>query len=141
MRNWSEPTASPVFTNPRLGGFTESGGTLLEITGQSRSVNALKLSLGARAWRDFDLGWGVVAPEVLARWVKDLVNERRSLTAHFVADATETAFTVNGAKSAPAAAGHMAPGSLCAWGRASRPRSAMTQVCVRMSAATSSRRC
>ena len=49
MRNWSEPTASPVFTNPRQGGFTESGGTLLEITGQSRSVNALKLSLGARA--------------------------------------------------------------------------------------------
>jgi outer membrane autotransporter protein len=101
---WVQPLASLVFTHLRQGGFTESGTTLLEIAGDARSVNSLKLSLGARAWRDFDLGWGTVTPEFRARWVQDLLNERRAITGRFVGDPSQTAFTVNGAKPTPAAA-------------------------------------
>lgn len=101
---WVQPLASLVFTHLRQGSFRESGATLLEIVGDSQSVNALKLSLGLRAWRDFDLFGAKLTPEVRARWVQDLLNERRALTGRFVADASQTAFTVNGAKPTPAAA-------------------------------------
>jgi outer membrane autotransporter protein len=104
MGNWVQPIASLIYTHVRTGSFRESGATLLEIAGDGHSANSLKLSLGARAWRDFDLGWGVVTPEVRARWVQDLLNERRAITGRFVGDATQTAFTVNGAKPTPAAA-------------------------------------
>ncbi len=36
--------------------------------------------------------------------MQDLLNERRAITARFVGDPSQTAFSVNGAKPAPAAA-------------------------------------
>ncbi len=104
MGAWVQPLASLVFTHVRQGGFSESGTTLLEIASESHSTNALKVSLGARVWREFDLGWGTITPEFRARWVQDLLNERRAITARFVGDASQTAFSVNGAKPTPAAA-------------------------------------
>lgn len=104
MGAWVQPLASLVFTHVRQGGFSENGTTLLEIAGDSTSTNALKLSLGARVWREFDFGWGTITPEFRARWVQDLLNERRAITARFVGDASQTAFSVNGAKPTPAAA-------------------------------------
>jgi outer membrane autotransporter protein len=103
MTAWVQPLASLAFTHVRQGGFSESGTTLAEIAGESRSVNTLKFSLGARVWRDFDLFGAKLTPEFRARWVHDLLNERRAITARFVGDATQTAFTVNGAKPTPAA--------------------------------------
>jgi outer membrane autotransporter protein len=104
LGHWIQPIASLIYTRLHTNSFRESGSTLLEISGDGHSSNSLKLSLGARAWRDFDLGWGVITPEVRARWVQDLLNERRAITGRFVGDATQTAFTVNGAKPTPAAA-------------------------------------
>ncbi len=104
MGAWVQPLASLVFTHVRQGGFSESGATLLEIASASTSTNALKLSLGARVWREFDMGWGTITPEFRARWVQDLLNERRAITVRFVGDASQTAFSVNGAKPTPAAA-------------------------------------
>ncbi len=104
MGAWVQPLASLVFTHVRQGGFSESGTTLLEIASESHSTNALNVSLGARVWREFDLGWGSITPEFRARWVQDLLNERRAITARFVGDASQTAFSVNGAKPTPAAA-------------------------------------
>ena len=55
-------------------------------------------------WRDFDLFGTKLTPEFRARWVQDLLNERRAITARFVGDPSAIAFTVNGAKPTPAAA-------------------------------------
>jgi outer membrane autotransporter protein len=100
---WVQPLASLVFTHLRQGAFRESGTTLLELAGDAQSVNALRLSLGVRAWRDFEVFGAKFTPEIRARWMQDLLNERRAITARFVGDAAQTAFTVNGAKPTPAA--------------------------------------
>lgn len=101
---WVQPLASLVFTHLRQGGFREPGTTLLELAGDAQSVNALKLSLGLRAWRDFEVFGAKFTPEIRARWVQDLLNESRAITGRFVGDPAQTAFTVNGAKPTPAAA-------------------------------------
>ena len=137
---WVQPLAPLVFTHLRQGGFRESGTTLLEIAGDAQSVNALKLSLGVRAWRDFEVFGAKFTPEIRARWVQDLLNERRAITGRFVGDASQTAFTIN-PPSPRRPRSFSAPASRCTPGQPSNSQSATMPSCAPMQAATRSRPC
>ena len=74
----------------------ETGGTFLNLIGNSASVAALKGYVGARAFTTYDVNRMQVTPELRARLLYDFLDDPRGFNASFVADPTLTSFPVTG---------------------------------------------
>jgi outer membrane autotransporter protein len=95
-----QPMLGLVYTNLNVDRFNETGG-LLNITGRSTNIGALRGYAGARAYQGFALASGMVlTPEVRARVLYDFLDDARALTATFVDDPTQTSFLVSGLRPA-----------------------------------------
>lgn len=82
-----EPFAGGILSLANTGGFTESGTSLLEVSGQPAATGTLNFYLGARVTGRHELASGmVVKPEVHGRVVVDVIGDRRALTTSLAGD-------------------------------------------------------
>ncbi|MDB5361593.1 MAG: hypothetical protein JWO51_2890 [Rhodospirillales bacterium] len=91
------PLASLQYTNIRTDGFQETGAGAIDLRIASQNDSFLESGLGAKVARDFNVPYGVLKPEVHAKWLHELSNPTLSQTAAFTA-AGSPSFTSPGLK-------------------------------------------
>ena len=89
------PTLNFQYTNTRLNGFTENGGSLAPLTVQGHNGESTRTAVGARAFYDANVGSVIVRPELRVGWQHEYSDTSHALTSNF-ATLGGNAFTVSG---------------------------------------------
>jgi len=91
------PLASLQYTNVQINRFQETGAGAIDLRVSSQSDSFLESGLGGKVARDFDLPYGVLRPEIHAKWLHELSNPVLSQTAAFTVQGSPS-FTSPGLK-------------------------------------------
>ena len=93
-----EPLAGLTYVHLHTDAFNETGTTFLDLAGNAADIASLKGYVGARLYHTISApGGGVeITPELRARVLGELLDERPALTTHFVADPAAVPIAVTG---------------------------------------------
>jgi len=93
-----EPSIGLAYANSHQSSFTETGANSLNLLGDSRSIDSIRASIGARVAYGVKLDDGLVlVPEARLRYQRELGDDERTLDAGF-AGINGGSFTVRGAE-------------------------------------------
>ena len=77
------PVASLQYLRLNLAGYTEAGADALDLSVNRQHYNMLESGLGMKLDRPFDTASATVTPEVHARWLYDIINDKQATTSTF----------------------------------------------------------
>ena len=92
------PLTSLQWTHLYIGGYTEKNAGDLNLIVNAQNYDTLQSGLGTSIAYPVKYGWGKFTPELHAKWLYDLINDRISTTTTFQGGGGS--FTTNGAKPA-----------------------------------------
>jgi len=82
------------FTGLRIGGYTESGASGLDLTVKSQDAFSLQQALGAQLARPISTPIAVLVPSVRGEWRHEFLDSKRRITAKFADDPFNTFFSI-----------------------------------------------
>jgi uncharacterized protein YhjY with autotransporter beta-barrel domain len=89
------PRAGLNYSNTKIGGYSESGNTGIELKYDDQSINSMQSVLGIQGSAAFSTGFGVLVPQFNADYIHEFANSQRFIGVQFAEDlrATPTRFT------------------------------------------------
>ena len=96
------PLASLQYTHLAVGSYTETNANSLDLNVSSQSYDTLESGLGASISTVKECDWGLLTPEVHAKWLYDIINDNMTVTSSFTGGGAS--FTSSGARPAKSGA-------------------------------------
>jgi outer membrane autotransporter protein len=80
------PRAGITYSNTRIGDYTETGGTGIELKYNDQWIHSLQSVLGIQASAAFSTSFGVLVPQFNADYIHEFANSQRLITVQFAED-------------------------------------------------------
>jgi uncharacterized protein YhjY with autotransporter beta-barrel domain len=89
------PRLGLTYGRTKIGGYTEDGGTGIELGYDDQYVTSLQSVVGIQASAAVSMGWGILVPQFNADYIHEFENNQRFINVQFAEDlrATPTRFT------------------------------------------------